>query len=180
MSDLIHVAILDDHQSIIDGYLYRLAKDPGIEVVATMHYGEELESVLAQHTIDALLLDIQVPTSEANTNPYPILYLIPKLVHVYPKLNILVISMHNQNSLIRAVMDAGASGYILKDDQSAIKTLPSLIRTVTGGGIYLSQHIYQQLRKREKDPSSPTLTVRQLEALSLCAAYPNASAVHAP
>jgi two-component system nitrate/nitrite response regulator NarL len=40
MSKKIRVAILDDHQSIVDGYLYRLQNAPDIEVVATAVYGE--------------------------------------------------------------------------------------------------------------------------------------------
>ncbi len=177
MADKIHVAILDDYPSIIDGYRYRLKDEADIEIVSAILFGEELEPVLAQHQVDVLLLDVQVPTSRANPNPYPILHLIPKLLHTYPGLNILAISMHTQRTLINAVMEAGASGYLLKDDQPAIQGLASIIRLVAGGGIHLSQLAYQQLKKRATGDLNHPLTPRQLEALSLCAAYPDASTV---
>jgi len=176
MADKIRVAILDDHQGIIDGYLFRLNGEPDIEVVATMAYGEMLEPILAQQPVDVLLLDVHVPGSPENLNPYPILHLIPKLLQTYPDMSILVISMHVQRTLIQAVMEGGASGYVVKDDQSTIKELASVIRTVARGGIHLSRAAYEQLRKRGDDLGLP-LSPRQLEALSLCAAYPDATTV---
>ncbi len=169
----IRLAILDDHQGIIDGYLYRFSSAPDIEVVTTLSYGEALEPFLAGSPVDVLILDVQVPSSPENLNPYPILYLIPRLLQIYPDLAVLVISMHAQRTLINAVMEAGASGYVLKDDQTSIRELPAIVRSVAGGGIHLSQLAYQQLLKRQT--ADQELTSRQLEALSLSAAYPDAS-----
>jgi len=169
----IHVAILDDHQSIIDGYLFRLGQSPDIEVVATARYTDELEALLAHTPVDVLLLDVQVPISAENPNPFPILERIPAWLQAYPELAVLVISMYNLPSLLRSVMEAGASGYLLKDDSTAIQQLPAVIRSVYGGGIFLSQQAHQKLLKRQ--PDWPDLTPRQIEVLSLCAAYPDAT-----
>ncbi len=173
MEPKIRIAILDDHQSIVDGYIFRFGQTPEIEFVASAAFGSDLEPLLDEHKIDVLLLDIQVPTSPENPNPYPILHLIPKILQRYPTLNILVISMHNQAALIKAVMEAGASGYILKDDQATIQQLGNVVRTVAKGGIHISQQAFKQLSK--KLPKEPNLTSRQKEALSLCAAYPDAT-----
>ncbi len=174
-SKIIRVAILDDHPGIIDGYCYRLDGEPDIQIVGTAGYGEELEPLLAAHPADVLLLDVQVPASAENANPYPILHLLPKLLQRYPEMNILVISMHAQRALIQASMEAGASGYVLKDDQAAIRELAAVVRTVAGGGIYMSQAANRLLRKRPTDELNQALSSRQIEALSLCAAYPDAS-----
>lgn len=174
MSDKIRVAILDDHQSIIDGYLYRLSSFPEVEVAATALFGEALEPLLANHVVDVLLLDIQLPTAPDNPNPYPILHLIPKMLQQYPSLVVLVVSMHHQRTLIQAVVDAGASGYILKDDQASIRELGSIIRSVAKGGIHFSQQAYEKLVRHQ--PKEPPLTPRQLEALSLVGAYPELTA----
>ena len=107
MAKTIRVAILDDHQSVVDGYLYRLGGIPEVEVVATIMFGEELEPTLEEHPTDVLLLDVNVPTAPDNANPYPILHFIPKLLQAYPNLNVLVISMYAERGLIRAVMEAG-------------------------------------------------------------------------
>lgn len=173
MDPKIRVAILDDHQGIIDGYLYRLNNAEDIEVLATMTYGEELEPTLDGIPVDVLLLDIQVPINENNSNPFPILYLVPKLLQCHPDLNILVISMHHQRTLIRSIIESGASGYILKDDKSKIKNLDQVIRDINKGEIILSELAYSQLRKRRADVLSKPLSPRELEALSLCAAYPD-------
>jgi two-component system nitrate/nitrite response regulator NarL len=172
-SHTIRVAILDDHQGIIDGYVYRLSSFPGFEVVAAIWYGEELEPTLAAYPTDILLLDINVPTSAENPNPYPILHHIPSLLQKYPKLNILVISMYAERSLIRAVMEAGASGYVLKDDRITIQNLGNILQSIANGGIYFSQKAHQLLLTQTAPLSGERLSPRQLEALSLCASYPD-------
>jgi len=168
------VTILDDHQSIIDGYVFRLSANPQIEIAATINFGEDLEPALDGNPTDVLLLDVNVPTSANNPNQYPILHVIPKLLQTYRELSILVISMYAERGLIRAVMEAGASGYILKDDQATARDLASVVLSVDGGGIYFSQkahEIYSTLLSRE----NMLLTTRQLEAVSLCGAYPNST-----
>ena len=175
MKDKIRVAILDDHQGIIDGYLYRLGSAQDIEVVATILFGEDLEEKLAKQPVDVLVLDVQIPTSPTNPNPYPILYMIPRLLELYPDMVVLVISMHTQRTLINAVMESGASGYIVKDDQATIRELPSVIRTVAGRSIYMSQYAYQELKRSKTSALLQPLSPRQLEALSMCATYPDAS-----
>jgi two-component system nitrate/nitrite response regulator NarL len=175
MHQKIRVTILDDHQGIIDGYAYRLSKFPNLEVAATISFGKDLEPTLATCHTDVLLLDVTVPTAPDNSNPYPILYEIPRILQLYPCIGILVISMHAERSLIRAVMEAGANGYILKDDQAAIKDLASIVISVANGGIFFSQKAHQLLLKYYTMDNSDALTHRQLEVLSLCAAYPNYS-----
>ncbi len=170
MSQTIKVAILEDHQSIVDGYTFRLEKDSEIQVMAICAYGEELESMLADKDVDVLFLDINVPTSKDNPNPYPILHLIPKLLQKYPQLNILVISMHHQASLIKNVMEAGASGFIMKDDRETIQELAAVARSVARGGVHMSRLAHDQYFK--KISPGDNLSSRQLEAVSLCAAYP--------
>ena len=167
--DRIRVTIVDDHQSIVDGYLYRLSQVPEIDVVATLAYGAELEASLKEHPADVLILDVHVPISMEHTDPYPILHTIPKLIQVYPDLAILVISMHDERGLIRAIVEAGASGYILKNDTKKIQELGKWVVAVANGGVCFSEKTLKAFMSKGEEP----LTARQLEALSLCAAYPN-------
>ncbi len=144
----IRVAILDDHQAIIDGYQYRLRNATDIEVTATLLFGEDLEPALAANPVDILLLDIQVPISPGNPNPYPVLFELPRLLQMYPNMDILIISMHAQPALIQALMEAGASGYILKEDMTTFRELAAVIRSVAHQGIYLSPAAFQALQHR--------------------------------
>lgn len=169
MKDKIQVIIMDDHQSIVDGYLYRLSNVPEIEVVTTLAYGDDLEPTLKNNPIDVLVLDVEVPASPENPNSYPILYTIPKLLQLYPNLAVLVISMHNEPGLVRAIVEAGAAGYILKSDSSKIQELGKWILSLVNGDPCFSDKVLRVFPGRNPGP----FTARQLEALSLCAAYPN-------
>ena len=172
MPKQIRVTILDDHQSTVDGYLYRLGHIPEIDIVATLRYGSDLAESLERHKTDVLLLDFSVPFSPTNSGMYPTLTEIPKFLQLYPNLDVLMISMFAERSIIRAVMEAGASGYILKDDAAAIQDLPNIILSIADGGIYLSERA-GQLYQRRDDAKDSKLTRRQLEVLMLCAAFPS-------
>lgn len=176
MPENIKLAILEDHQGIIDGYHYRFRDARDIDIVATLTFGDQVEPTLNTQPVDVLILDVQVPTSPENPNPFPILHLIPEYLQNYPNTAVLVVSMHDQRTLIESIMDAGASGYVLKDDRSAIRQLPAIVRIVANDGIYLSQTAYKRLLKRQKTKNNSTLSPRQVEALSLCAAYPDKKA----
>lgn len=175
METKIRVAILDDHPMIVEGYLSKLGKDAQIEVTATLGVADLLEPVLEKGEVDVLILDVSVPTSAENRNPYPILHVIPNLLETHPNLNILVISMRADRGLIREVMAAGASGYILKDDQAANADLPGIIKSVaTTGAVYLSDEARALYEKHLDNENGKQLSPRQLEALSLCSSQPGA------
>ena len=171
----IRVTILDDHQTIFDGYRFRLGNSPRVEIVAAIRYGDELPTTLQKYVTDVLLLDVTVPVSADNPNPYPILHVIPDLLQKYPDLTILVISMHAERSLIRAVMEAGSSGYVLKEDQASLRDLENVVATVASGGIYLSRQASDVLLRGSAAKDDSLLSKRQLEALSLCLSYPDYS-----
>jgi DNA-binding NarL/FixJ family response regulator len=174
MKPKILVAILDDHHSIVDGYKYRLDQYKDIAVVGIFNYGDDLLPFLSKNRVDVLILDISVPTNPRNSNPYPILFTIPRLLRRYPDMRILVISMHNQSSIILAVLDADVSGYIFKDDRATLSKLGEVIRAVSEGNLYFSR----QVLSKTSNISTPEsfLTSRQLEVLSLCASSPGATA----
>jgi DNA-binding NarL/FixJ family response regulator len=168
----IRVSILDDHQTILDGYRFRLSNSSKVEIATTLRFGSDLYVALDEYPTDVLILDINVPTSQENPNPYPILYEIPRLIQKYPNLAILVISMHNDRSLVRAVMEAGANGYILKDDQTMLVDLENVILSIAAGGISLSRDV-NKILLQTSTLEDVSLSQRQLEILSLCLAYPD-------
>ena len=174
MDKKIRVAILDDHPMMVEGYLAKLSRDPQIEVTATLNVADQVEPALKQQEVDVLLLDVTVPISLENRNPYPILHVIPTLLEAHPNLDILVISMHAERGIIRGVMEAGASGYILKDDSSANQNLATVVKSVAAGGIYFSAEAHKLYTKYQAMDNEGELSLRQLEALSLCLSYPGA------
>ncbi len=175
MADQVRVVVLEDHQSIIDGYSFRLAQTPEIQVVGSAHYGEELDGLLREYPADVLLLDVNVPTSTTNHNPFPILHAVSTALKKHPALSILVISMLTQRTLVSSLVDAGVSGYIFKDDQVSVQQLPKIVSMVAKGGAYFSPGAYERLREGAPPGKKPGLTSRQLQVVSLCAAFPDSS-----
>lgn len=169
----IKIAIFEDHQGIIDGYLYRLSPSPTIEFVGNVMRGDELEPFLDAHPVDVLIMDLNVPTSVINPVPYPVLYAIPSLLKKFPALRILVISVSNQSALVEALMNAGVRGYICKDDTGSIQTLAQVVDVIAGGGTYFSDGIFQKLQSRQSAPRIPKLTRQQQRLLSLCIIFPD-------
>lgn len=174
LTNTVQVAILEDHPSTIESYLYRLKNESRITVVATANYGQDIEPILENHSIDLLIMDINHPISATDQNPSPSLAVITNLKKKYPNLEILVISMHSEVRLIESILDAGASGYINKADSEAIKKLVQIIFKIVDGGLYLSEDVYNRLRL-SKSESGLLLSDRQIEVLSLCASYPDKS-----
>jgi DNA-binding NarL/FixJ family response regulator len=176
--DTIHVAIVDDFPVILRGYEGSLANTPHIKIVGTALYGDELMPLLAQKHVDLLLLDLNVPISKENKMAYPIFHTIPQIIRMYPYLNVVVATMYADRSLIKAVIQTGVSGYILKDDLNAIQEFGAIITSIVRhNGRYWSPEVQRLLEqsKNKKGKDEPLLTPRQLQAISLCAAYPEQS-----
>lgn len=169
----IRVAILDDHPGMVDGYLYRLSGSPNIEVVASARFGDELEPMLAAHEVDVLILDVSAPASRGEHTPYPLFSVLPRIQSEHPQTAVLIISMFKQRTLVQAVMQAGAKGYIVKDDEEALKRLGEIVTSVAAGGVYFSRESYDAwTNKAGQLDDVRMLTERQREVLSLYASNP--------
>jgi DNA-binding NarL/FixJ family response regulator len=170
----IHTAVLENFQSIIDGYYYRLEKDEAIQITAVARFGEQMEEMLANNHLDVLLIEPCVPVSDTNPNIYPTWTVINRITKQWPNLKILVITENDGAGVVKQAIDSGVHGCIFKTDAQTICTLPSVIKVIASGGIHYSRDAYQILQDQYEGQS--TLTKRQHEALSLCAAYPNDTA----
>lgn len=176
MSSNIRVAILEDQQIVADGYSFRLQGAPEFEIAGIATVYSDWEPLLAAHPADIALMDVKVPTALDNPIPYPILSVMPQLIQTYPEMAFLVISAYCEPTLIQGVMEAGANGYILKDDNTLLRELKNvLVSVVASRGIYLSPQAKEMLLQRESISAELSLTPRQVEALSLCASHPTRS-----
>jgi DNA-binding NarL/FixJ family response regulator len=168
----IKVAILDDHIPIIDGYKFRLKADPNIEIVATANYGEAIEAILESYHVDVLILDVQVPLREDTATLFPVLQFIPDILAKHPHLHILVISMHDQRVLIKNLIEAGAGGYILKDDYEMISNLGEVVKSLMDGEMPLSKRVQTMLKAKYAKGDKPELSAKEYKLLSLFLAKP--------
>lgn len=171
MSHSTKIAIIEDHQGIIDGYKFRLQNAEDIEIVDIAMNGEELDALLAvRQEIDILIMDINVPVSSQNNNYFPILQLVPKILENHTNIRVLIVSMLSELNLVKELVDAGISGYVVKGDVESIRALPTVLRKIHRGELYFSESINGKLQEFVNQFG---LTNRQLEILSVCAAYPD-------
>lgn len=172
MENKIQIGILEDHIATSMGYKTQLEANPRLVVTWSAMYYHEVESNISNQTPDLLILDVGAKKHPEDTEPYPILYEIPKLLDKYPELVIVIISMHNRPALIKAVKQAGASGYILKDDELSFEKLDQILLKLSEGEIYFSPEAEQMLKKQEEGLD---LTKRQTEILAYLASNPTLS-----
>lgn len=158
----IRIVIADDHHLIRAGIIALLRNLNGVEVVAEAADGREAIDQIDRHHPDVVLSDIAMPRMTG-------LELTAKVVRNYPRMRVIILSMHSDEEYVCQGFQAGARGYLLKSSQ--IAELETAIRTVVAGETYLSPAISRQVidayvrRTRGESKGPPRLTPRQLQVL---------------
>ena len=108
MTDLL---IVDDHEIVRAGIKRLFENTPNLNIVADLGSGEEAYQFLHKNTIDLIIMDVSMPGKGGieTTN---------QIKKRYPKIKVLMLSMHDNAMIIEKAMKAGADGYILKNDLS--------------------------------------------------------------
>jgi DNA-binding NarL/FixJ family response regulator len=154
---MIKVYIVDDHSVVIEGIYSLLQNETGIEITGFAINGHDCLAYFANHTADVILMDISLP----DMNGIDLCRLIKKS---YPGIMVLALSTFNQGSYIKKMMDAGASGYLLKN--TGKDEMIEAIKSVAGGNIYLSFETGKELKANTADSmGGPLLTKREKEIL---------------
>jgi DNA-binding NarL/FixJ family response regulator len=158
---LIRILLADDH-SIVRAGLRRLVEGAGdMTVVAEAEDGREAIDKAHEATPDVAVIDISMPGIDG-------LEVITQLLAHFPKLPILVLTMHEEDQYVVRAIGAGARGYITK--RSAAEQLITAIRKVHAGGRYISDSAAESLAvhlARGKGPRSPLdiLSNREIQVL---------------
>jgi DNA-binding NarL/FixJ family response regulator len=158
----IRIVLADDHAILRAGLrlLVELAGD--MEVVGEAKDAEEVRETVARVTPDVLVLDISMPgggTLEA----------LEEIHDNLPDVRVLVLTMHDDESYLRAALAAGAAGYLVKS--AADEELINAIRAVAAGRSYVGVSLSRRGLKGILDGSgSPKrLSAREKEVLELAA-----------
>ena len=108
MTDLL---IVDDHEIVRAGIKRLVENTPNLNIVADLGSGEEAYQFLQKNIVDLIIMDVSMPGKGGieTTN---------QIKKRYPKIKILMLSMHDNAMIIENAMKAGADGYILKNDLS--------------------------------------------------------------
>ena len=108
MTDLL---IVDDHEIVRSGIKRLVENNAKLNIVADLGSGEEAYHFLQKNTVDLVIMDISMPGKGGieTTN---------QIKKRFPKIKVLMLSMHDNSMIIDKAMKAGANGYILKNDLS--------------------------------------------------------------
>ena len=163
MKKEIRIIIADDHRVFIDGMKALLKEFPEMKVIAEAENGDQLIELVSTHQPDLVLTDIQMPVKDGIEAT--------KEIHKrFPEIKIVALSMMNESIYIKKMLEAGASGYILKTVNK--EELISTIQRVAAGEKYFSSEVTAQLMNNFSDKSSQSnpadvLTKREKEILTL-------------
>jgi two-component system response regulator NreC len=165
----IKVLLVDDHTIVRQGIKALLDTQEGIEVVGEAEDGREAIEKAKQMAPNVIVIDITMP----NLNGIEATRQIKK---INPEIKVLVLTVHDNEEYIHRILQAGASGYLLKE--SAVSDLVSAINAVEKGDIFLSPSISKvvvkdYIRHAETESgdfdSLNVLTNREREVLQLIA-----------
>ena len=158
----ITLAIVDDHQIVIDGLKSLLKGHPDFVVEIETTQPEALEQLLKKNIIDVLITDIMMPGMNGAE--------LAKIVKTnFPSVKILALSMSGQGTLINQMIeDSDIAGYVLKNIGK--KELITALEKIAAGGIYFSQEVLDEMMKAEetrKINDEVHLTIREIEIIRL-------------
>jgi len=163
------VVLIDDHAVLLAGLKLLLALESDLEVVGDAGTGEEGVAVSARLHPDVVVTDVALPDIDG-------VEVARRLRDHLPDTRVLVLTAHDDDRYVLALMDAGASGYVLKN--AAGTDLVSAIHTVAAGKPWLQPAIARRLielqRGTDRDPTGlevliEPLTTREMEVLALLA-----------
>lgn len=159
MPPRISVLLVDDHHLVRRGFRRMLEDEPDINVVGEAADGDEAIRLARQLKPQVILMDCALPKTSG-------LVATKKILEQAPKPAILMLSMHSEDTLVRQAIDAGASGYVLKNALDL--ELAAAIRKVAAGEQVLSPQLSRTASL--KGERNAALTTRELEVLQLIVA----------
>jgi len=162
----INLLIVDDHQMFIDGIKSLLRKEKNIKIVAEALNGKDALEILKTEDIDVAIIDISMPQMTGTE-------LIKIIKNDFPHVKTLVLTMYNDKSIVREILNAEAEGYILKNTGKQ-ELLDALFKIADNGTYYssevvsiLMQNIHKDEVEKDKDNLAQSLTERELEIIRL-------------
>jgi DNA-binding NarL/FixJ family response regulator len=161
---MIKVLIADDHAIVRAGLRTLIHSEPTMELVGEAAGGYEAIDLIEKAQPDVLVLDLSMPDLDG-------IAVIRKIKPQFPALRILILTIHEDEGLLRAALKSGASGYILKG--AAESELISAIRMILRGELYVDPSMVRKLLSDDIAPAAQThqpaeaLTPRETEVLKL-------------
>lgn len=165
MTNKHQILIVDDHAIVRHGLAQLIEREPDMQVAFQAEQATEALDILRQHHLDMVILDISLPGMSG-------IDLTKQIAARHPGLPVLAVSMHDESEYYERAFQAGAKGYIMK--QEATEKVLFAARKILRGEVYLSDRMQSIMLQRFVDgrgetPTSFTdnLTDREFEVLRL-------------
>ncbi|WP_421919313.1 response regulator transcription factor [Marinifilum sp.] len=171
--DKIKIILVDDHKIFRDGFRMLLQSFKFVEIIAEASNGSEFLSLLKDHMVDIVFMDINMPKIDGVEASQ-------KALEINPNLKIIALTTFLDNDYLEKMLMAGVEGYMLKSAE--IEEFEKAIVKVYEGGNYfsdeivslLSDKLYLLRKKKKQRAELPEFTEREKEVLELiCKGFGN-------
>ena len=159
MAESIKCLAVDDHPSVREGLTLLLAGAPDIDLVDTVHSGEEALDSVRRHKPGVVIVDVRLPGMDGIST-------VKRLAEAAPKAGTVIFSAYGDKRLLSDAISAGARGYVMKG--SPPDDLLRAIRTVSGGDAFVDPSLSPALLMTPGVADAP-LSEREREILQLLA-----------
>ncbi len=163
----LRVFLADDHAVVREGLKALINAQAGMEVIGEAADGQTALTEATELEPDVVIMDISMPgLSGAKATA--------QLKQACPQVRVLALTVHEDGSYLRQLLEAGAAGYVLK--RAAAEELVHAIRAVASGGVYLDPGLAGKVvnsfvrKQAAKEPNAgPDLSEREEEVVRLIA-----------
>ncbi|UCE01200.1 MAG: response regulator transcription factor [Chloroflexota bacterium] len=154
------LVIVDDHPVVRDGLRGMLTSQPDFEVVGEAADGEAAVQVVNSLVPHVVLLDLRMPVMDG-------VKALLAIKDANPQIQVLILTTYDSDADILPAIEAGASGYLLKD--CTREELYAAVRATARGETVLAPAVAARLVGRMRAPAEEQLSLRELEVLQLVA-----------
>lgn len=165
MVERIRILVADDHALVREGTRRILEREEDLEVVGEAADGEEAVALAGRLLPDVAVIDVGMPGMNG-------IEATRRIKEEHPEIGVLVLTVHDDDPYVYAILEAGAAGYLLKDVHGS--ELVDAVRSVRAGEAVLHPAIARKVLRRFRPAGGPgdagaRLTEREVEVLRLAA-----------
>ncbi|CAL9430704.1 Response regulator protein VraR [Nocardiopsis dassonvillei] len=160
---MIRVLLVDDHPVVREGIRGMLAAEADLDIVGDAASGPEALARVAELAPDVVLMDLRMPDGDGVAATV-------RITAEHPGTHVLVLTTYDTDTDILRAVEAGATGYLLKDTPRA--ELAEAVRAASRGETVLTGRLAGKLvsgMRHRSAPSGPALSPREVEVLRLAA-----------